>query len=81
MSDQIPDGYELRKKKSWFARHKILTALGALFLLFGIASAAGGGDTPSTTTSDNTAAEAPAEPAAPVTAPKAAAAKANAAID
>ncbi|XVX20161.1 DUF4352 domain-containing protein [Actinomycetota bacterium] len=32
------------KQKSWFARHKILTGLLALFLLGGIGSAMGGGD-------------------------------------
>ncbi|MCE1180403.1 MAG: DUF4352 domain-containing protein [Micrococcales bacterium] len=36
------------KQKSWFARHKILTALLALFLLGGLASALGGGGDSST---------------------------------
>jgi hypothetical protein len=32
------------KEKNWFARHKVLTVVGGLFLLFTIIGAAGGGD-------------------------------------
>jgi hypothetical protein len=50
-----PPGYELTKKKSWFARHKILTGLGALIIIAIIASAAGGGgSSDNENASDNT---------------------------
>lgn len=42
------------QQKSWFARHKVLTAVLALILIAGIASAmGGGGDDPATTATDN----------------------------
>lgn len=40
-------------KKSWFARHKVLTVIGILILLVAIGSAAGGGNS-STTKTNNT---------------------------
>jgi len=37
-----------QKKKSWFAKHKILTVVGAIFVLIVIVSASNGGKTPTT---------------------------------
>jgi hypothetical protein len=47
------------KKKNWFLRHKILTAILALFLIGGIASASGGGSkgSDSTSSSDNSSSD------------------------
>ena len=79
MSEQIPQGYPgqpIPKKKSWFARHKILSALGALILLIIIGSAASSGG--SGTTEDQLAS--PASTSAPgKTAPAAPKTKAPAA--
>lgn len=70
-------------KPSWFARHKILTGLGALLLVGTVGSAlGGGGDTPSAGTSEPTGAASSSPAAAPAasspaasTAPAAPAAK------
>lgn len=60
-----PVGWQLwveePKKKSWFARHKFLTAVAALVLVIGFFSAVSGGD--DTTAADPALAEAPVEAA------------------
>jgi hypothetical protein len=72
-------GPEPVKKRSWFARHKILTGLGAIVVLFIVVSAANGGskDTPAlgaaTPAADVTQAAAAPSEAAPAPAPAAAA--------
>jgi hypothetical protein len=60
-----------KSQRSWFAKHKILTALGALILLGFIATAAGGGgdDTTAANTAGSTSDTEPDAPAAEEPAP------------
>lgn len=73
-----------KSQRNWFARHKILTGLGALILLIVVISAAsaGGGGGDDTVTANDSAEEAPAatEPQAPA-APKVDEAAKNITID
>lgn len=55
-----PEGWKLWvDDRSWFARHKVLTAVGALTVVIIAASALGGGDEPSTVTVKAAAEESP----------------------
>lgn len=59
------------KKRSWFARHKILTGLGVLLLLFIVIGVANGGKSSTPTASPSVAASSATSSAAPSSAPKA----------
>jgi hypothetical protein len=55
----------VQKRRSWFARHKILTALGAIvILIIAISALSSGDEEPTTTTSDNAGAADGEQPAA-----------------
>jgi len=73
-----PAAPPLAKKKNWFLRHKILTGLGALVLLFIVIGTANGGKSPTASTvasassapsSSASSSRAPAPPAAPSSVP------------
>ncbi len=59
------------KKKSWFLRHKILTGLGALVLLFIVIGTANGGNSSTPTASPVTSSSAPSSSAAQSSTPAA----------
>lgn len=63
----MPESQESEKKRNWFARHKIITAILVLVVLGVIVSASGkGGDTPAPTTSTKSSvSSAPASSTAP----------------
>lgn len=63
-----PEGWQLwTDERNWFARHKILTTLGAIFALFIVVGIFSDGDDPGTTTADQPPA-APPTSAAPIAA-------------
>ncbi len=59
----VPEGYELTKKRSWFRRHKIMTAFLIIIGLMVVGSLMPGGDSGTTATTSDQAQD---EPAAPV---------------